>query len=201
MPWDNGKANPGWNATRCSPIAEDPDAVGEPCTAEESATSGVDSCEAGAMCWGVDDELNGYCNPLCGGSLEDLTCPDEYACSVSSSSVVAVCLETCSPLGDDCDQPELACFAINNEFGCIVPGRGQPGDACDFINDCDPQSACIGAPSPSCESDSCCAAWCDLDNGGSAACMALDPATDCVPWFTEGEAPDGLENVGVCFGE
>src|SRR5689334_19955710 len=45
MPWANDGGN-SWNATRCTPLAEDPNGIGEPCTVEGSPVTGIDDCEA-----------------------------------------------------------------------------------------------------------------------------------------------------------
>jgi hypothetical protein len=51
MPWANDGGG-SWNATRCTPLAEDPRQPGEPCTVEGSGVSGRDDCDIRAMCWG-----------------------------------------------------------------------------------------------------------------------------------------------------
>ena len=59
MPWASDGGN-SWNATRCVPIAPDPNAPGEPCTVEGSGVSGLDDCDGTSMCWDVDpDTLEG----------------------------------------------------------------------------------------------------------------------------------------------
>jgi hypothetical protein len=63
-----------------------------------------------------------------------------------------------------------------------------------FINDCAPGILCLSADLlPECEGNSCCAAYCDLDN---PVCSV--EGTECVGFFEEGQEPPGLENVGVC---
>lgn len=48
-----------WTATACMPLVDDPVGVGEPCTVQDSPTSGLDDCEAQAVCWYVDPALAG----------------------------------------------------------------------------------------------------------------------------------------------
>ncbi|MEM6295073.1 MAG: hypothetical protein AAGA54_27630, partial [Myxococcota bacterium] len=45
-PWANDGGDE-WNAVRCTPLSERPDAQGEPCTVEGADVSGVDSCDEG----------------------------------------------------------------------------------------------------------------------------------------------------------
>lgn len=47
VPWANDGGGV-WNATRCSPVDDDPAAPGEPCTVEGGPTSGIDDCDAQA---------------------------------------------------------------------------------------------------------------------------------------------------------
>ena len=46
----------------------------DPCAAEPGAT-GVDDCDAGYMCWNVDEEGMGTCFALCTGDVENPMCP------------------------------------------------------------------------------------------------------------------------------
>ena len=65
MPWASDGGN-SWNATRCVPIAPDPNAPGEPCTVEGSGVSGLDDCDGISMCWEVDpDAVEGHCVSIC----------------------------------------------------------------------------------------------------------------------------------------
>src|SRR5688572_12034982 len=44
VPW-SCDGTPNWNGTRCSPVADEPAGVGEPCTMQDSPWSGLDDCE------------------------------------------------------------------------------------------------------------------------------------------------------------
>ncbi len=45
---------------------------------------------------------------------------------------------------------------------------------------------------PACDTMSCCSPFCDLQ---SPLCPA---PLECIPWYEEGQAPPGLEPIGVC---
>lgn len=202
MPWANDGGG-SWNATKCTPIADDPGAPGDPCTVEESGVSGVDTCELGAMCWYVDNEtLEGQCIPLCGGDESNPTCPENYSCVISGSGVITPCLPDCDPVEQDCPGGQ-ACYPLGEDFACApdVSGEdGAPGDACEFVNVCDPGGFCLVATAISdCDGSGCCVPTCDVeDDASDAECMAFDAATLCVPWFEKGQAPPGDEHIGVC---
>jgi hypothetical protein len=103
-------------------------------------------------------------------------------------------MPTCDPLLQDCADGE-GCYWVGTEFQCALTGNNVPeGEPCGFIGECAPGNACIDAESlPDCAGWGCCASWCDL---GAPICDIA--GTECVPWFAEGEAPAGLDHVGVC---
>jgi hypothetical protein len=198
MPWayDGGDF---WNATRCSPIADNPDAPGEPCTVEGSGTSGIDSCELGAMCWGVDPKTNqGTCVAFCVGSPERPACEDANAmCVMASDGILALCIPNCDPLQQDCPAG-AACYPVDDSFICAPDASGEvgaPGDDCEFINVCDPGSFCVDASLvPECTGAGCCTHFCDVTDA-MPPCL---PGQGCTPWYEDGMAPPGFENVGAC---
>ncbi|HWB78097.1 MAG TPA: ribulose phosphate epimerase [Nannocystaceae bacterium] len=188
-----------WNATRCFPIDPDPDAIGEPCTVIDNGVSGMDSCELGAMCWYVDPETNtGECVAFCQGSEANPVCADPN--THCEGRDITLCLPSCCPLEQTCNEG-LGCYPVNDTFSCAPDASGELGaygDPCEFINVCDPYFFC-GAPEhvPGCEgSYGCCNAMCLV---GSLGCSAYSPLLTCVPWFEEGQAPPGYENVGACL--
>jgi hypothetical protein len=190
-----------WNATACFPIPPDPDEAGEPCTVEGSGTSGMDTCELGAMCWDVDPETNeGFCVEYCQGEEANPFCEDPQMQCVGRD--FHICVPLCCPLEQDCPEGQ-ACYPINDEFSCAPDASGDLGafgDPCEFINVCDPGLACLDAsvapPGLPCEGAAgCCTAFCVA---GSSWCSELDPAMDCVPWYEEGQAPPGFEHTGIC---
>jgi len=108
-----------WNATRCSGIVRDPGAIGDPCTVEGSAFSGIDDCDIGAMCFHVDPETNeGTCLGLCIGSAEDPICDPGTTCTIRNDGVLTLCLPTCNPLLDDCDEGHV-CGSDESDFWCV----------------------------------------------------------------------------------
>ncbi len=205
MPWaDNGAG--GWNALRCTPLDPAPVAVGGVCMVEDSALSGIDNCELGAICWGVDTETNlGTCLGMCTGSPDAPSCADPTAtCSISNEDVLILCLPGCDPLLQDCG-PGDVCIANNDAFLCVPDASGEEGvagDPCEFLNVCDPGLSCLGPDVvPGCLGASgCCSPYCDLgDLGAGADCVtALGVGVECVPFYAEGLAPPGYEDVGVC---
>jgi hypothetical protein len=196
MPWANDGGEV-WNATRCSPVADDPAGVGEPCMVEGSGTSGIDSCDYGAMCWDVDPETNeGTCVPFCMGEETNPTCPEGSVCAISNEGVLILCLPTCDPLLQSCPDGQ-ACVPWSDTFICVPhesEGAGGPGDPCEFVDACEPGLVCMTELVPDCMAAGCCTALCDLTDP-MPPCL---PEHVCMPWFEPGTAPPGLENVGVC---
>ena len=203
LAWAND-GGPAWNATRCSPIAADPAGFGEGCQVEGSATSGIDDCDLGLMCWNVDENGIGECVHQCLGTYDNLLCPGpDEVCPASAEGVLLLCLPQCDPIVGSCDEGEL-CVPWSDTWFCAPEGgreSGAFGDPCEFVNACDVMHACIDAAAlPGCEgSVACCSQLCNvLDDASDAACAALAPGTSCEAWYGEGQAPDGYEHVGVC---
>lgn len=197
MPWAND-GGLSWNATRCVPIDPDPAGLYEPCTVEGSGVSGIDSCDLGMICWDVDEDLNGTCWGMCGGSPANPTCEDANStCTVGGDSILPLCVPNCDPLVvDSCDEGQ-GCYWIDPTFVCAAdasgPKLGAAFDPCEFINSCDPGLVC--APSDAvggCDGTGCCTPYCDLQQP-----VCPDP-TSCIAFFAEGEAPPGYEDVGLC---
>ncbi len=197
MPWasDGGSA---WDALGCFPLHPNPAAVGDVCTAEGSATSGIDDCDGFSMCWNVDTRTNeGTCAAFCSGSPDAPTCENPSdTCIQSNGGVVALCLPLCDPLLQDC-QDGFSCLPATDGFACVPDasgGMGEVGDPCEFVNVCLPGSFCApSAELSGCASLSCCASFCDI----SEVDVCMEP-TVCVAFFEEGLAPPGYENVGFC---
>jgi hypothetical protein len=201
MPWANDGGN-SWNALKCSPIADNPDAPGEPCIAEGSGVSGLDSCDGASMCFNVDPEtMQGTCHAFCTGSENNPICDDACSvCAIGGDSVLTLCIPTCDPLAQECGD-ELGCYAAyDDEFFCVADASsnvGAPGDPCEFVNGCDPGTMCLdGTLLPVCEGSYCCSPFCTV--GDSTPCNVI-PGTECVPFFADGFGPTcGPSNVGVC---
>jgi hypothetical protein len=91
----------------------------------------------------------------------------------------------------------------NLGFTCIIDASAEdamPGDPCEFINACPIGTMCAAAEGvPGCPGTGCCTHWCDLDDPDPDAACTLGGGQVCESWFEKGEAPPGLEHVGVCF--
>ena len=193
-----------WNATKCVPVARDPKQPGEPCMVEGSGVSGIDDCDLGALCWDVDVENVGTCVALCKGAPDAPSCDDPAtSCAIVNDGVLNLCLPTCDPLAQDCPMSDNVCIGHGPGFLCVPDASGEEGqqhDPCEYTNACDPGLVCIG-PSAAVECDAnssgCCEPFCDLtDPDADANCGGQGQV--CVPWYGEGTAPPGLENVGIC---
>jgi hypothetical protein len=200
MPWANDGGS-SWNATRCSPINDNPGQPGDECTVEGGGVSGLDDCDVASMCWDVDPETNlGVCVGFCEGSEDAPLCsnPDD-ACSITNDGVLILCLPTCDPLLQDCADGQ-ACYPESNGFICSPDASGEMGvygDPCEYINVCDPGFWCANARSvPNCVGAiGCCASYCDVTEPDPFC----EPDTECTIWHEEGTAPPGEEDIGVCI--
>ena len=190
MPWahDGGTA---WSATRCSPVVEEPVAIGGACVVEDGPYSGIDDCEAHAFCLGVDPRtLEGVCVGFCTGAPEAPSCAsrDDH-CAISGGSALAICLPKCSPIEGNCSQG-WGCLPITDNFLCAPAGDVPAGEACESAAQCEPGTFCadpgyVGNCGPS---PGCCASFCspaDLDP------PCLDGQV-CDPW------DDRVPDVGYC---
>jgi hypothetical protein len=204
MPWANDGGN-AWNATRCSPIDDNPNQIGDPCTVEGSGVSGIDDCAIASMCWNVDPETNmGTCIAFCSGSEANPVCEDPAtSCSILNEGTLILCLPTCDPLIQNCMEGE-GCYITNDTFSCVPDAGGEMGaygEGCEFLNVCDPGLACMGPDAvPGCAgSIGCCSPFCDVsDPDSGAACPGAAGGQECVTFYEEGQAPPGLEDVGIC---
>ncbi len=201
MPY--AKNGGGWDATKCSPLAEDPKAPGEPCTVVDSGVSGIDDCEARAMCWNVDPEtLMGTCVAFCTGSEANPICENACeSCTITGDGVPINCLPECDPLAQDCGEGQ-GCYPTSETFSCVPDAGGADGalgDECEFLNVCDPGLVC-GAPEwvPGCRGAGCCTLLCNVLEENACA-LAFDGA-ECIPWYEDGGEPGcSVGEVGVCM--
>jgi len=207
MPWANDGGG-AWNATRCSPIDDNPGQPGDECTVEGSGTSGIDSCDLGSMCWDVDPKTNiGTCVAMCTGDEANPICDDpDTSCAIANDGAIVLCLPACDPILQDCAEGQ-ACYPIQDAWSCAPDASGETGvygDACEFINVCDPGYICLDASTvpagQMCEGAAgCCTGVCDLtDPMGDAQCEGSAEGQTCQPWYEEGAAPPGYEDVGAC---
>jgi hypothetical protein len=204
MPY-SGDGDNAWESLKCTPVMENANGVGEGCTVEGSGVSGIDSCEKGAMCWNVDPETGmGVCVSMCIGTPDQPECADsETSCFNSNDGVLTLCLAKCDPLLQDCEGDDLCIYnpQDSSAFVCVLDASGEEGqefDVCEYINACDKGFFCANpALAKECDpmSGGCCLAWCDL-SVMPAECKG--EGQSCLPWFEDGQAPPGLEQVGVC---
>lgn len=192
----------GWNDSKCVPIVDDPDQVGEKCKIFADLYSGEDSCEAGAMCWdAAADTLEGICVPQCtGNSLEPIcTAPHSFC---FQAGPLALCLPKCSPfLGCDVG---VVCDRDPNDPGGFTCAPDLPGGAlfgsCDGPpGTCDAGLTCL-APESAFECDQgspgCCVPFCRV--GEMNGCPGV--GQECQPLYgdPELEAPPLFWALGIC---
>ena len=157
-----------WNALACSPIAENPKAVGEPCTVEESGGSGIDDCEWGAMCFYVDEEsLEGTCVAQCSGTPADPVCADGTSCAIWNEGVLTLCIHTCNPDLDECPAGQMCEPVAEDQFLCVPEGvdPGGYGQDCTAF-ECNPGLVCIDADHHAAcveGATGCCSPYCEID--------------------------------------
>jgi hypothetical protein len=204
MPWANDGGN-AWNATRCTEVDDNPGQVGDDCTVEGSGVSGIDSCDISSMCYYVDPETNiGQCIGFCQGSEANPVCDPGFVCSIVNEGVLILCRPECDPLLQDCLEGAACSPAGGSElFTCIIDASGEAGaagDACEFINACDPGLYCANAEAvPNCNvATGCCTEFCDLDDPNPDGFCSLGGGAVCVPYYEEGTAPPQYAHVGVC---
>ncbi|MEZ4451618.1 MAG: hypothetical protein R3B09_19255 [Nannocystaceae bacterium] len=200
------KGGGAWNATKCVPIDPDPEAPGEPCSAEGDGARGVDTCAKGSICVNIDPVTHeGYCVAFCAGVESECVadpascCAPGFFCSITGCSACALCLQRCDPIAQDCARPGEYCYAVDGGFQCLpdVSGdMGAAGDPCDFVNACDPGTVCGSVDAlPGCDPDAagCCVPLCSLD------APECPPETGCQAWYDPGDAPRGYESLGACM--
>jgi hypothetical protein len=199
MPFANDGEN-SWNDLMCVPIAANPRQPGDVCNVKESGVSGFDDCDIHSMCFNVDpDTLQGTCVAMCTGSEQNPMCPPGSSCTIANDGVLVLCLPTCDPLDPGTCAADQVCVFVNDDFLCVFDASGNEGqmfDECEFVNDCDSGLACVDASGvPQCDPQApgCCTDFCDLELPNMCP-----PPLACVPFFEEGQAPPGLEDVGLC---
>jgi hypothetical protein len=175
-----------WNALACSPIAEDPNGVGEPCTVVDSGLSGIDDCEAGAMCFFTDVEsLAGTCIAQCEGTPDDPVCAEGTTCVIANEGVLTLCLQSCDPELPECPAGQI-CIPTDDGPVCY-PDFADPGgygEDCSAF-ECNPGLVCIDAEfHAACAAEACCTPYCDPDGR---------PCPDGMTCAVEGDA-----DVGIC---
>lgn len=176
-----------WDDYKCVPVLGEL-GPGESCTYDDPVLA-TDDCGSTSMCY------DGVCRSFCKPPYDTPACPVGYGCAdVGMTEGPVVCLPSCDPLAQDCEIG--SCYGHENrEFLCEPTGTLGVGEACGFVNDCVAGSVCVDAGLiPNCQAEACCSPLCSL---GQADCASL-PGTECTAWFEPGQAPVGLESLGVC---
>jgi hypothetical protein len=189
-----GSTGGNWDSNKCVPVLGDGQ-VGDPCTYAGTVDS-TDDCGADSWCWNVNMDGVGTCTAFCTGSPDDPICEPGFGCSIANNGSINICLQSCDPLLQDCEGENVCYYDFSGNFVCAFAADMIPtGEPCGFINDCAPGNVCLDATAfPACNGASCCGAYCDI-----ADPMCALMGTECTPFFEEGTAPPGYENVGVCI--
>jgi hypothetical protein len=195
--YSNTEGQP-WNANKCVPDDGDGQA-GDPCDIEGGKYTGIDNCDVGLICLMTDDMgLGGACVEFCNARM---TCDNGGTCAIYNDGSLPICLVTCDPLVQDCPMGQ-GCYAsaTTNDFVCFkysgMDGEGAPGDPCNYLNQCQPGTACLDPTAvEGCGAEAgCCSPFCDLsDPDPNANC---NPTEMCEAWYTD--PPPAYVNVGVC---
>lgn len=183
-----------WDANKCVAVTGD-QATGEPCT-YGGPSEATDDCDATGICLDRDADMLGTCHAFCLGTADQPECPDGELCEIAEYGTVALCVEQCNPLLQDCE-PALACYWDVAGFHCLTAGEGPTGAPCGYVNDCSLGNMCVDASLlPSCDGEACCTSICELGPDDNSC---LIPGSTCVPFFEQDAAPEGFEQVGLCL--
>ena len=194
-----GNGGSTWDAVHCVEIIGE-GKTGDECTSE-GAISGRDSCEKGAMCWGVNMDGIGTCVALCTGTEDAPVCAGEGTCTIANEGSLNLCLTQCDPLVQDCLTSGEVCYPISDTFTCAPDASGEEGqanDACEYINVCDKGLMCGDAAfvGGGCDAaaSGCCTPFCEFPGG---ACP--NPDQSCVQYFDPADLPfPNAGDIGVC---
>jgi len=187
-----------WDDSKCVPLLEDPDKVGEACVTFNGEYSGEDSCEKGAVCF------QGRCSPQCVGTVREPMCTVPHSVCYVVAEWAALCRSPCFPLWPDYCGPDSVCDLDPGDpggFACApdMPGgelfaacTGAPG-TCDAGLTCRPPKSAVECDPMD---PGCCLPFCVTDSdvfpcpGEGQECQAL--------YMTLEEAPPELWETGVC---
>jgi hypothetical protein len=104
-------------------------------------------CPFGSICAGTSAE-DESCMPFC-QSESHPDCPEDGQCLYGlQDSTLNLCglLESCDLLAQDCEAAGEGCYIVDQQgtLGCVGAGDGQPGDTCQYTNDCIAGVMCMG---------------------------------------------------------
>ncbi|MDC0718417.1 hypothetical protein [Nannocystis bainbridge] len=203
MPY-SGDGDSAWESWGCFEKVPDPDLLGEPCT-NFGDVSGLDSCDAGHICWVTEAEPPGStCIAMCTGSPEAPQCADPLTtCNIAADYAVILCLPMCDPLLQDCRGTDLCIpkwpWTEASEFTCALDASGDEGqvfDPCEYGNECDLGLLCHpSALADECDprATGCCLPFCDVTQPNSCP----GAGQECVSWYEPDAAPP-LDAIGTC---
>jgi hypothetical protein len=182
------------DANKCVPIIGNKQ-VGDLCTRTEDN----DDCDKGLFCWTkrTGDTGAGVCWEFCVPEAPDQCLGDGGTCMSLNDGALPLCMTECNPLTQDCTA-DRGCYPAFDTFVCARPahdeGMGNDGDQCGVVPGCKPGLVCVDTSVlDGCASGACCTPFCDLTDPDPCA-----TPEECTPWFNEGEAPPGLEDLGAC---
>lgn len=192
-----------WDLHRCRPLWGEAQ-LGEPCDHLDSTVDGNDTCAEGLICWDQDVDTGlGTCLAFCQGTPEAPSCPADYACFVANGGGLPICLPSCEPLWQDCEDGD-ACYPVKAGLGFICgpndsDGMAPYGTPCEQDQQCNAGWLCLDparVPEPACEGEAgCCSPMCNADLPN--ACPGVGQV--CERMYAPGEAPPDLEyTIGVC---
>lgn len=190
-----------WDDSRCVPVVNDPDQTGEECKVLEELYSGIDTCDAGLMCWAVAEAtFVGVCVPQCTGTSREPICTAPHSVC-DQAGPLALCLPKCSPFLDcgfgtvcDKDPDDVGGFACAMDlpggelFGSCT---GAPG-TCNSGLTCSPSTSSVECDQLS---PGCCVPFCNV----AAENVCPGAGQECQPLYGDSkEAPPLLWNLGLC---
>jgi hypothetical protein len=192
VPWERGCG------AACVAVVRDAAAPGEPCSVL-NPLSPDDDCDETSVCWDVDpDTGEGTCRALCTGTELDHECAAGTACLLAER-FFNVCVPACNPLSPRCPAGQ-ACFGVSDGFACVDEATELVIGNCVANGSCPPSFVCRHASElADCQQNSCCTPVCNLDDpDASADCPGFDAGDLCTPYYDDGQAPTGQQNVGLC---
>ncbi len=157
----------------------------------DSTDTGNPACVVDGMI-GEGEECDDA-NEAAGDGCSDCLYEDGWGCANEPT----ICFPACHPLVDDCGAG-FGCYLAEPTWACIPDGSGGAGaqfDPCANLNGCDPGLQCVNAEvvtGCSDEQPGCCSTICDP---GDPQCPG---GLTCVLFYGPGEAPPGLDDVGIC---
>lgn len=192
------------NAARCIDVTGDRQPF-ETCNLPTGIGSEItDDCNAESYClevYGTAD--HGFCAPFIDEGYDCEDYPGTYGAVENGSDFPAACLHyECQPLLEGTCPDGMQCTFypawLYGSMKCwYVPPdyERELGEACDF-GQCGEGKMCTPAEwLPECDSEYCCAQWCDLD---TPECET--PGTTCEPFPVNNHNGDpGFESLGACL--